>query len=317
MSECRPIPPEIAERTQWMHDARWGVMHHYLEPRDSTREAWRRRVNSFDVTSYAQQLAETGAGWLIFTVGQSSGFYCAPNSTYDELTGILPSKCTDRDLIGELADALGEHGIRLIAYLTANGPENDAEAVEALGYKHNVKGKANPLAKTAPRTENDRLVDFQKKWEAIMRDWSLRWEGRVSGWWVDSCYWNDILYDHREPPNFESFAAALRAGNPEALIAMNTGVDQALHRSSEVEDYTAGETGHLWPVPQGRFQWGAQSHVLSYLGPHWGRGPDPRLLTEFVTGYTHQVNDRDGVVTWDVPISDDGTISPSFLKQLV
>ena len=35
---------------------------------------------AFDVTRFADDVARTGATWVILTVGQNSGYYCAPNS---------------------------------------------------------------------------------------------------------------------------------------------------------------------------------------------------------------------------------------------
>jgi hypothetical protein len=36
-----------------------------------------------------------------------------------------------------------------------------------------------------------------------------------------------------------------------------------------------------------------------------------------VTGYTKYINNHGGVITWDVPVSKDGRLPESFLKQLV
>jgi hypothetical protein len=36
-------------------------------------------------------------------------------------------------------------------------------------------------------------------------------------------------------------------------------------------------------------------------GTNWGEGK-PRFVDEFVIGYTKHVNEKEGVVTWDVPI---------------
>jgi hypothetical protein len=97
----------------WMRDARWGVMTHYLadlpsskEPADMTPEQWNRHVDGVDVSRFADTIAATGAGYLIFTLGQNSGFFCSPNETYDSLVGVKPSRLSRRDLMGEIAAAL-------------------------------------------------------------------------------------------------------------------------------------------------------------------------------------------------------------------
>ena len=94
-----------AEPTDWFHQARWGVLTHYLGAPPSSRggaevtsEMWNQQVDAFDVDGLTQQLASTGTKYLLFTIGQNSGHFCAPNATYDKLVGISPSKCSRRDL---------------------------------------------------------------------------------------------------------------------------------------------------------------------------------------------------------------------------
>lgn len=67
--------------TDWMRDAHWGVMTHYMadlpsskEPADMTPERWNRHVDGFDVPRLVETIAGTGAGYLIFTIGQCSGY---------------------------------------------------------------------------------------------------------------------------------------------------------------------------------------------------------------------------------------------------
>ena len=106
-----------------MRDARWGVMTHFLsDPPVSpdsavlTAEEWNRRVEGFDLPGFVQQLKDVGAPYLIFTLGQWSGFFCSPNATYDRIVGENPSRLSRRDLVGELAEALAAANIRLIAW---------------------------------------------------------------------------------------------------------------------------------------------------------------------------------------------------------
>jgi len=84
---------------------------------------------------------------------------------------------------------------------------------------------------------------------------------------------------------------------------------------TEYEDYAAGEISDAFPVCPGRRVNGAQYQILSYLGNWWGGG-EPRFPDEFVVGYTKHVNSKDGVVTWDVPISESGLIPEAFIDQL-
>ncbi len=58
-----------------------------------------------------------------------------------------------------------------MVYLPAGAPDEDQLAMEKLEWK---KG---PF----------RNLNFQLKWEQIIREWSQRWGSKVAGWWFDGC----------------------------------------------------------------------------------------------------------------------------------
>lgn len=298
--------------TEWFRACGWGVFAHYLTAADTPAQVWNEQVDRFDVEGLAEQLAGIGAPYYFITIGQNSGHYCAPNATYDRLVGIEPSKCSRRDLIADLYAALNPRGIALLVYLPSGAPAADPVAVERLEWKWGFKG-VWPAWETG-RT-GERLASFQRKWEAVVAEWSRRWGRKVRGWWIDGCYFADEMYRHLDEPNFASFAAALKAGNPDSLVAFNPGVKVPVICHTEFEDYTAGEIADAFPVcPAARVD-GAQYHVLTFLGERWGGG-NPRFPDEWVIGYTRHVNARGGVVTWDVPIEKEGLIPAPFVAQL-
>ena len=314
-------PDVVRANTDWLHEAGWGVFTHYAtNPEDPdpgwsrfryTVDHWNELVDAFDLHGFVGQLVAVGARYLLFTVGQNSGFYCAPNETYDSIVGYDPSRCSRRDLVSDLADALSPHGIRLMVYLPSGAPKHDRHAREKLkwrwGYVEDWPSRKGPQT-------DDRLAEFQHNWEAVIREWAQRWGDKVAGWWFDGCYFADAMYRHPDPPNFASFAASAKAGNPDRIVAFNPGVPPLPW--SEFDDYTAGEVASVFPVCPGRWLDGAQWHVASYLGRRWRRGEDPRFCDEFVIGYTKDCISKDGVVTWDVPISPKGQIPQPFVDQL-
>ena len=127
------------------------------------------------------------------------------------------------------------------------------------------------------------------------------------------------MYRHDDEPNFRSLAAALRSGNPDALVAFNPGVVVPVVCHTEHEDCTAGEIARALPECPGawveRNGHNARYHVLSYLGESWCKG-EPRFPDEMVVGYTRHVMSKGGVVTWDVPIQRSGLIPAPFVAQL-
>jgi len=310
--------------TRWFRKCGWGVFCHYLAGMPSyglrkalTADDWNRQVDAVDVSALADQLEEVGAPYFFITIGQNTGFYCAPNATYDKITGVRPSKCSRRDLVADLYDALHPRGIELLVYLPSGGPAGDKAAAEKLKWQWGFTGR------WGGRRTGRRMAAFQRKWEAVLRDWSLRWGRKVRGWWIDGCYFADEMYRHKDEPNFKSFAAALKAGNHQSIVAFNPGVDKVICMS-QYEDYTAGELSCVLPVS--KRNWpptpidgevdGAQWHTLNYLGTFWRQGKTPRFPDSLVIAYTRYIISLGCVVTWDVPITDKGVISRPFIKQL-
>jgi hypothetical protein len=338
---------ERQRRSQWLYEARWGVMCHYLAAPPSsqgtgayTEDLWQATVDGFDAEGLAAQLAETGARYLLFTLGQNTGFYCSPNETYDALVGRAPSRLSRRDLIADLYDVLAPHGIRLLVYLPSHAAAYDEIAVRALKCTprwdpRRWSLRADAYSETDP---DDRLAEFQGHWEAIIREWSLRWGTKVSGWWIDGCYHADLMYRFPDAPNFASFAAAMRAGNPDSIVAFNPGVKVPIVCHSEDEDYTAGEVANAlpvnmdsqwnradkdeqyWGMPARRYVDGAQLHVLTFMGAYWCGGREPRFSDGMAAGYTQHVNEMGGAITWDVPIEGEGPrnglIPQPFVDQM-
>jgi hypothetical protein len=317
----------MAHKTDWFRLCKWGVNIAFMavegesaQGADIPADRWNRQVDGFDCKGLAAQLGELGVGYCFLTLGQNSGHYCSPNPTYDEIVGIAPSKCSRRDLFADLAAALKPHGVRLMAYLPSGAPAADKTACEKLDWKWGYAG-GWPGGWCDNLRTGERLEAFQLKWEAIARDWSERWGDACWGWWIDGCYFADEMYRNPRPPNFRSFAAALRAGNPDALVAFNPGPKYPMEAHSEHEDYTAGEgSQHALPLCTGRWveyrKHAVQWHTYNWIGPNWGRGDPPRLSTELLVGYTEQVTRNQGVVTWDVPFDEHGLIREPYLGML-
>jgi len=306
--------------TEWFAQARWGVFCHYLTAAQTPADEWNRQVDAFNVLGLARQLHCVGAGYFFITIGQGSGHYCAPNETYDALTGIRPSKCSRRDLISDLYDSLHPLGIHLLVYAPADGSNADFEARKGLkltAHWHEAQG----LDWRSPEQWTlYRLPEFQRNWEGVCRDWTLRWGDKVRGWWIDGAYAAEVRYPEDEAPNLRTYAAALRAGNPDTILAFNPGVRTPVIHYSDHEDYTAGEISTALPECPGPFVAGPSGHadryhVLSYLGAYWCRGA-PRFPEDLVCGYTQHVTGKGGVMTWDVPILKSGLIPEPFVRQL-
>lgn len=300
---------ELNPITKWLREAKWGLFTHYLVhmpsapvPTNMTTELWNKKVNSFQIKIFADQLSELKVPYFFITIGQGGGYYCSPNKTYERLFGPNNGKLSSRDLVLELAKELTSKGIKMCVYLPAVGRGDSA--------------------------------DVQKKWRDVIKEWSQRWGKSVSAWWIDGA-------EYISPEVFKAYTAAFKSGNPNALVSYNVGPvgmsRQQLVPVTEYEDFLAGECDYFLPtsatIPEGLTQSnifnvfntidyykgpnisGDQLHFLNFLGAWWGTG-EPRFPNALVNSWTGHVNDHSGTVTWDLPLRDDGSIPENYYNQV-
>lgn len=286
--------------TDWLHEARFGAFMHFL-PGDS---AALEKVDAFDVDALASQLASAHVRYFVLTLGQNSGFFNSPNATYDRITGYVPGeRCSTRDLPLDLARALSKKNIRLMLYLPCQTPNRDTHAQDAFGLATGPKDQPIDVA-------------FAHKWTEVIGEWSVRYGGRISGWWFDGGYqrvgFNDeIAVIYRE---------AVKRGNAKSIAAYNPGVK--LIRWVAAEDYTAGELNDpLDEIPSGRWVDGSQWHALTFVGEKWARR-EVRYSAQEWTDWAVNVVRKDGVLTldvgpnWDPDAGPIGAISAPQLSLL-
>ena len=240
------------------------------------------KVNDFDVEALAKQLEGMGAKYFVFTLGQNSGWFNAPNAVYDRITGYQTGeRCSRRDLPLDLHRALSAKGIRLMLYLPCQTPNRDTRAQKAFGLQQGSKDQPIDIA-------------FAKQWAEVIQEWAARYGDKVSGWWFDGGYarigFNEDIA--------RLYADAVKRGNPKAIVTFNPGV--RLIRYTQAEDYTAGEVNDPFNVlPASRWVNASQWHALTFLGATWGRR-DVRQPTERWRAWFQQVAARGGAVTLDM-----------------
>lgn len=217
------IPPQhmkpdgTPNRAVWMAEGLFGVMTHYLvkpsgeTPEERTAEL-NRIVDNFDVERYVRQIEETGADWVIFTLGQTTGYLCAPNEYLDSRA---PGMTPRRDLVMELAQRLDAAGKRLILYIPSE--QNAEPAIQA------ALDAASP--------------GFTDRYFEFLRTYAVKYGELVDGWWFDSCSPHPDEYWLR-------WMEALRAGNPDTVVAFSGAefcCGGPINPVCPLEDYHAGE----------------------------------------------------------------------------
>jgi alpha-L-fucosidase len=289
--------------TDWLKNAQYGVLVHYLHLLQNTKEPWNQGkitswnscVNAFDAKKFAADISETGARYVIFTTQQNDQFFSCPNSTFEKISGYKRGVATPhRDLINDIYLALKAKGIALMLYVTGNGPYKDEHALNAMN--------------------NRTLATFVNSWSKVLKDISLRYKAKVKGWWVDGAYpfigYNDSL--------LAVLRTALKSGNENAIVAFNQAPKDSVSFYTSLDDYTAGEMNHINSFPKARFIRNAQWHAVTFLGKEWGV-PGLRFRKDEVVNYVTSCNRKGGVVTLDVCLLRDGSIDAiqkEFLKSI-
>lgn len=245
------------------------------------------QMHAFDVENAAEIAQEAGAAYMLIGATQVDGYFIAPNPVYDELTGHEPGeKCSTRDLIEEYYQELSKRGIKLMLYFTADGPGRDVNDASKLGWGIGENGLQNET--------------YLKNWFSVAEYWSKEYGDKIAGWWVDGCF-SHAGFDDANILN--RFAAALKAGNPNAIVCFNKGQGNqtAWDPRFGAGDFIAGETYGLEPVPEGRWLNGQQWHRYLPLYEYNGAGcaySVPELID-----YMKKVKAAGGVVTFGVGAS--------------
>jgi hypothetical protein len=315
----------------WMTDGKYGLFMHYqyrillnysiktdpIMPSASemTSAQWNSLVDGFDVKGFAGQMAEARIGWVLFCIDDHFfGWQCAPNKAFCEYTGYAPGeKCSHRDLIMDLADALNAKDIKLICYFAGLNGYNKEPRVSAGLCDGTPRGFYNE--KTPPSAES------RKRRLAILKEYADRYGDEIAGWWFDGVRLN--TYKDR-PDDWWKINSIVRAANPKAVIAFSFGKNEFACVKPGIDDYTAGDTWtkqnlkRLTPKmlpPQNGILW----HGKIYCGNvYHGQGDANQFTNQELIEWIKTCNRQGGVCTLDWPFDPrTGLIKEFGMKQMI
>lgn len=250
-----PKSQTIEHRAQWLAEGSYGIMVHYFPtpmgntPEDLTAD-FNRYIDAFDLDHFIGQFEASRADWLIFTVGQNTGYFNSPNEWLDSRA---PGFTSRRDLMFEIAQRVHQLGKRFIMYISSQAPQKFAPATPDTIVE---------VQKAFAWDPND-LGPFTDRYLEFVKIYSQRFGKLCDGWWYDGCYPST----HKSGTDWARWIAASRAGNPDAIVALNDGAFCIGKETpvSPLQDYHAGEV-HLLEGGKIRFDFIA--------------GADTRLDTE-------------------------------------
>ncbi|OIO01841.1 hypothetical protein AUJ67_03815 [Candidatus Desantisbacteria bacterium CG1_02_49_89] len=314
----------MAHPAEWMSKGSFGLMVHYLilpdplipdgnTPEEKT-ENFNKIARGFDAELFLRQFSKTGADWLIFALGQNTGYYISPNEFLDRE---LPGRTSERDIALILAERLKRAGKRFIAYLPSEVGykwENMEEIREVFKWKY---GDADQVL-------------FQERYLEFLRAYALKFGDLLDGWFFDGCYECDynplIKYD------WSSWIAAAKAGNPRAIVTFSNAAFPLGNKElviTKLEDYLAGEVHYLHNgkikfgndkdttyTPDSRFVRGVQWHALLPLDSTFTWGAPYSYDDRTLFNWVKECKAAGGAVTLNIPISKDGRMSDKSIEQV-
>ncbi len=290
----------------WFQQARYGVMVHWTKESTPLRGEplpYPQAVEAFDVEVFADRMKRTGAGFVVFTTTHALHYFPAPLAALDRA---LPGRTARRDLVADLADALGRRGMKLMLYYHL-GAANDPAWLDASGYRDSDTSR------------------FFALWRDMIAEAGNRYGERLAGWWFDE---GSTGYYHRNAP-WESLALAAKAGNPRRLVTFNA---WELINPTAFHDFCAGEGcqeprgfgGLLRPGGDGRYPSGThaglQASACLITESDWGHfGRDtplspPKWNAEQLSALLKNFIACRNVPIFNLEITQDGLVSPRTLE---
>ncbi|MFD0616065.1 LamG-like jellyroll fold domain-containing protein [Paenibacillus sp. GCM10027629] len=330
--------------TDWFLEAQYGVSHHILsefvnldfvstkpgEKWDRNQQTWNEFIGEFDAEKYAEQISQTGAKYIIVTLGQNAAEYCAPNEVYDQYlreAGLLgegevnpKTASMENDLPMKIADAVAPYGIKVMLYLPSNPPHsahwNPGDYRVTVDALKGIRGSNGPVSQEAKKIHVE-MVEW----------WSKHYGDKIAGWWFDGMYPGGILESQNNMSleyNVSTLANAAKSGNPYSIVTFNQGTSPsiAFAKNTEYHDYTAGEINNFDIFPyEGRWAKNTtdvQNFLFGPLGTGgWGWGAAGTSKTiEYVENKARTAIAKSYVIGFDTKVNHFGEIDPAQLAQL-
>ena len=288
--------------TDWLVKAKYGVWAGVgRQPRHGPVKPYAEAVRDFDVDAFADMVEETGAGYVVFGVNSFYPKCPAPIASWEK---VHPGWTTQRDLVGEVADALDKRGIKLMLHFAAH-----------------LIGRPDYMSEPAflRRMINVRFPEegFDEDMHVkILTEFGHRYGKKLAGHWFDG--W-DLIPEQHPSLSFERLFRAAKVGNPDRLISFNY-----WHFPDETpwQEYWNGEHWPLQKPPTGRYieysqGLGLQWQSLIMLSTPGMVSPGSRFYDEEkLISFVKSCTANDGVVTITLPTYQDGTIEEEYLKVM-
>ncbi len=266
---------------------------------------WADELKAFDAEEFAAQVGQLSSAshiMLNVTHPANSCYYTGPHPGLAEVMG--RNSFAERDLLGEVLDALAPTGKKVLVYFAAEGFYHDS-------------AKKPMKAKWTKHIESLGLSPQEATRELILKHYATRYGTKISGWWFDGA--KDL--DEADRIRWKE---TIREANPEAIVAFNRMAGPPF-RSTRQCDYFGGhptprskkmpwdmvnapmiesvEKGawmDIFGEPVGDPGDGALGHVFMPMQARWNFGAC-EFPPEQAIDWTKRTLRAGGMYTWVVP----------------
>ena len=149
-------------------------------------------VADFNVEAFADQMKQTGAGFVVVTTSHTFQYFPAP---LESLDSILPGRTSRRDLVADLAAARGKRGIKLMLYYHL-GASDDSEWLKACGFWETDTSRFFNNWQACCRDSSNTATSRSSIWRSIRKARSRRKVSDFSNKLRQSCWQNESLFFH-------------------------------------------------------------------------------------------------------------------------
>src|SRR5258708_7751039 len=174
-------------------------------------------------------MAQGHVGWVMFCIDDHFfAWPCSPNKTFSDYTGYLPGeKCSRRDLILDLADALNAKGVKLICYFAGlNGYMKEAQV---------SAGLSDPVPRGQYNNKTPPSAESRKRRLEVLKEYSDRYKDKIAGWWFDGVETNSYA---EQPNDWSAIGSIVRQANPNSLIAFSYGSNEQACVRKGLDNFT-------------------------------------------------------------------------------
>lgn len=288
--------------TDWMMNGGYGVTVHWtsqsVPAAGGSPAAYCTAVNNFDANAFANQLADAGASYVIFTISHAQQYFPFPSAKLDS---VISGRTCTRDLPSDIYNAIAPKGIKMVFYYPSIATPDDPAWITASQWS------SNPAS-------------FAQLQYDLVTEIGNRYGSKLAGWWVDN-----TMGGYASKYNFSTYATALRAGYSDRAISFNLSSIGPWGSSTAagIEDFAGGESNDMTRLPSGRYsgEGSTQWHTWTYLDDFWVHGsagtPTPRYPDNKVILYAKSIMSRQGVLSLNAAPYQDNLISTPTMNQLI